>query len=174
MGTGSARFADTCLTLAGLLSAGNFFSELEVRRGASGLEFIRNSQPVTLFPDRLSIDILTLTWKCGGADAQETNIAKAVLDKIHFQVGWKTGMRIRPVKKWSVTLRPLSAEEWKKRTSIKNLELLGIPDQDFPVSGAWVFELVVTDEQIPLTDSLTVVALEESGKQVSRFTARLA
>ncbi|MCU1316843.1 MAG: hypothetical protein JWN63_2165 [Candidatus Acidoferrum typicum] len=173
MGTGSARFGDTCLTFAALLSSDDFFSEIQVMNTSSGPRYIKRSHRVTQFPERLSVGILTWAWKCGGTDPQETEAARPILEKIRLQAGWKTDTQIRPVKEYTTTLRRPSPEEWKRRSAIDILERLGIEDAHPTASGVWIFDLVIRDDHVPLTDTLTVNALSEDGKQIARFTARL-
>jgi len=173
MGPGLSRFSDSCLVFAALLSADDFFEGLEVRQSPAGREYRKGSHLVTEFPARVKVTVLTWVWKFGTDDAENPELATAILEKLHFEAKWKTGMKTRPVKELSSNFRQPSAQEWKERPDIKKFEKLGLEPRDPAVEGIWIFELTIKDEQVPLTDSLIVTVSSSDGRQIARFSGRL-
>ena len=97
MGTGDAHVDDALVGFRATLSAGDFFSGLEVKQTPRGLFFIQNSRPVTLFPEKMIVEISTFVLQFRDGTPESPEKAKSILQTLQFDVKWKTGMETRPV-----------------------------------------------------------------------------
>ena len=173
MGAARRRISGTCPVFAALLSADDFFEGLEVRQTPLGPEYRKGSQVMTEFPQRVNVSVKTWVWKCGTAQPEDPALAKSVLEKLRLEASWKSGMKTRPVKEWSVRLRKPSLQEWMEDPATKKLKEMGLEPRDPDADGVWLFELTIRDEKIPLSDSLIIIIKTEDGKLAARFAGRL-
>jgi hypothetical protein len=170
MGTGDAHVDDAQVGFRASLSAGGFFSDLEVKQTPAGLVFTENSRPVKVFPEELNVEISTFILQFRGGTPESPERAKSILQTLRFDVKWKTGMETRPVASFQVGLHQPSDEEWEQSEDIKKLGRMGLT---FPREVSWLFEIVVKDRDVPLTDSLLVEISAPDGKKLARFSAKL-
>jgi hypothetical protein len=147
-----------CGALAGNMTAGDFFRDLERREAPGGIEFRKKSQVIREFPPELSV---ALTGTIGSCPTSVPNSAStsSLTDFInHLKVGaeWTNRAGPRPVPNLLV-VRHLPRDVWW-------------PETDPP---RWGLEIKVPSKDVPLTDSLIISIQSEDGHRVMNFTVEL-
>lgn len=170
MGTGNARLEDSLVGFSASLSAGDFFSDLEVKQKSDGLSFTKNSRVVKTFPEKMTVEISTFVLKSDGSSPESPEVAMAILQALRFDVEWKTGLKTRSVDSYRASLRQPSVDEWEQSEGTKALARIGLT---FPREASWVFDLAIDGRGVPLTDSLLVTVSSREGRRIARFSARL-
>src|SRR5208282_3669281 len=95
----SLQSTSLCGALAGNMSAGDFFKNLERRESSGGIEFRQKSQVVREFPSELSI---VLTGTIGSCPASVPNSASTssltdFINNLKVDAEWTNGAGPRPV-----------------------------------------------------------------------------
>jgi len=154
-------------------SAEDFFDDIAVLQTARGREYQKGALTISEFPSELKATILSWPMKCGKPELENPESARNALESIVLRAEWKTRRKARSVGKLAVTIRQMSAEEWKQRPDAKKLDDLGLQASDPTAKGIWILEAKIQDAHVPTTDSLTITLASTDGKRNARFSARL-
>jgi hypothetical protein len=152
MSTGEVRKGDICADFYPDLESDEFFKGLQRIDADHTPEFRRYSQPVTMYPSRLMIQIDVRISVCD-ANIYTPAPVPEFLKTLHFKVQWKRQLYLRPVAGYSVANVPLNLDDDEGR----RLLVIQIRDAN----------------NIPLTDHLILTILSPEGKILSRMAARL-
>ena len=144
MRVGGSILQNSSVSLTASLGSGDFFVNLKRKKTPAGYEFTKKSQFVTLFPQKLKVEI-----NIGGSYLSSPSIGK--LSEVDFRAEWKRGDALRPVSS-------LSAESGQR------------PFLETTV-GIWHL-LTIQDNDVPLTDVL-VVTMFKDGDTLATFTSTL-
>jgi len=170
MGTVQDDVPPICFFVTSRLSASDFFEGLRVHDSPNGIEFWKNSSRLKEFPRKLSVQMFFLFKDCQTSKFVEQPNGGTFIGQLTIKAKWKHNLSLRPATYSDREIRVLSPDELNERG------LLGI---QIPGSAGshplmvWVIGLSVTDDHVPLSDSLVVTLNEPSGAQLARFSARL-
>jgi hypothetical protein len=170
MGTVRDDVPPVCFFVTSRLSASDFFEGLRVHDSPNGTEFWKNSSQLREFPRKLSVQMFFLFKDCQTSKFVEQADAGTFIAKLTIRANWKHNLALRPATYNDREIRVLTPDELNERG------LLGI---QIPSSAGphplvvWIMGLSVTDDHIPLGDSLVVTLHDRSGAQLARFSARL-
>jgi hypothetical protein len=173
MGTSHACTPNICFILNARLSAVDFFDGIEVFSSSAGREYRKGTQVIREFPSTMRVLILSWPLKTEKVGAVSPESAKIALESLVLRAEWKTGLTTRSVAKLDVSIRQMSAQEWRLRPETKTLEDLGIEPSDPSAKGIWIVEATIQDEHVPITDSLVVTIASGDGNYLARFSARV-
>ena len=109
------------------------------------------------FPDRLTITLLVIGPLPKNEYAHPMRLDSEYMLGLRFSANWKRGVKMRPVK----AFRELTASESQP------------PDDAVSsnVRQCWIYEFVVEDTDIPLTDHLILCIFSPENKRLARLSA---
>jgi hypothetical protein len=130
----------------------SFFADLKKVDTPKGTKFVQQESEVKFFPDRMTAKLMVihpfLEWKkdkSGRFDPQ-------LMRELKVEGYWKSGMKLRPIKGFSVQ---------------------SVSESSIPNRGdAWIYELIIEDVQVPLNDHLIVDVFSKE-KRIMRLAAYL-
>ncbi len=157
-----------CLSIAGRLTASEFFAHLEKRNLPAGVEFRRNERAVTHFPAEVSVRLSIQEFPCHLGLLEESPLKLTLEDmrSLRFVAYWKRGMHMRPA--GNLALR--TAYEEKVRLPPPDFRQ-GKPRRES--ESRWIYEFALTSANVPLRDHLVLVILRKDGRRLARVSARL-
>ena len=154
-----------CLRLSGRLT-GVFFAGLKRIDGSSGTEFLRGSERVTQFPEKVFVHFVIRDHPCPEELAPAgppAHLTREVMFPLRLAFYWKRGLQLRPIE--GVTRKTFSVQPVKPYA--KDLA------PDLPERYVWSYEFAVPSAGIPLTDHFVLVLRMPDDRIVARVAARL-
>jgi hypothetical protein len=146
------RFPDSCTTIVGEVTAGDFFDRLERTDSAQGAQFSLGKEPVESFPDRFTVTIQTLAMPC--PSPKPADVAPTIdISSLKFETQWSQGGPKIVVPDSAVTLNYFP--EWGER------------------STGHRYSFDVNRATHSLTDTLGVTLLTAKGEKVAQFKVDL-
>jgi len=162
-----AKLGQVCFQFSTMMSAGDFFKELEYIQTNSTAEFRKDGRRVTLFPEELVIRVgfntwgdplanaaKPCTWKIPSHRASEAEIA-VLLRSLRIEASWKRGVELRPAE------------------LITSPELTAKPRPFEATAVGWSYTFHVRAGDVPLTDNFVVSAFSADEKLLGRVTLDL-
>ena len=156
----------TCFRLSGRLTAPQFFDDLKRIDDNSGTLYLRGTQTVTEFPDRVNLTFVIRDFPCA-IQLQETGsrtyLTQALLNSMSLSLYWKRGIELRPIEKVS------DEHYYVKRVVPFATESVA----QLPERFEWFYRMIVPSAGVPLTDDLVVLLRNPDGRIAARVAARL-
>lgn len=160
---GFADYAEIDGNLAvirGALGPSSFFKNLRSIENEDRTVFLNDAGEVQVFPDRMTVTLMIMgPWPKGRDRINSTGFDAAYMEELKFKAYWKRGVEQRPVK----SLRLLTASE----TQSSDFRPL------FSVKECWIYEFVVEDNEVPVSDHLIFYIISPAGKRLARISAHL-
>jgi len=151
---------DVQVSVFGTVGPSEFFANLHAADSPDGTIYTNDSGQVRFFPDRITITVRILGPVAnGGTSILPGKLNYDLMRSLQFRVQWKHGMKLRSVQEF----RFLSATE---------SSFLDLGNSGRPVNG-WIYEMVLEDSQVPLTDHLILNILSPENRLLARLSARL-
>lgn len=147
------------VVIHGVVGPWSFFRNLRCVNSADEIIFKDNSGEARTFPDRLTITLSIDGPYAKKGCVQGRNLDPEFMLGLSFKANWKRGLNLRPVK----AFRQLSASE----SPAANLGFTIKPRQH------WIYEFVVEDDDVPLTDHLVLYIVSPENKRLARLSASL-
>lgn len=142
----------------GAIGPSSFFENLRLVDSKDRTVFLNDFGEVVFFPDRMTITLFIMGpipreyGRISGFDAQYMN-------ELKFKAEWKRGIELRPVK----TFRQLT-------TSVTEPPSFAV---SLGVRECWVYEFVVEDTEVPVSDHLIFFIMSPEKKRLARLSAHL-
>lgn len=162
---GSTLEIDGNLALVnGFVGPGTFFQDLRSTETATGRQFLKGTNEVHSFPDRLTLKLFIAGPIPRKDDRNRpTKFNPESMMDLKFDAKWKRGLSLRPVK--HLTL--LTASESQFQDPFERIFPWYVP------WNVWIYELVVEDSEVPLDDHLVLYVLNSENKSIVRLSAYL-
>jgi len=145
------------IAIRGVLAPGNFFKDLQCVDSTNKTVFTNDAGEVLTFPDLVTITLFIIGPVPRNEFAQPKRLDAEYMLGLGFSANWKRGIEMRPMR----AFRELTASESQP--------------PDFAASlGArqcWIYEFVVEDTDIPLTDHLILCIFSPENKRLARLSA---
>jgi hypothetical protein len=156
----------TCFRLTGRVTAPQFFDELKRIDDNSGTLYLRGTQVVAEFPDRVALTFVIRDFPCA-IQFQETGsrtyLTQTLLNSMSLSLYWKRGIELRPIEKVS------DQHFYLKRV----LPYAAENAAELPERFEWFYQMSVPSAGVPLTDDLVVLLRNPDGRIAARVAARL-
>lgn len=151
------RVEDALILIRGALGPSSFFKDLRCVDSADKTLFVNDTGEALTFPDRLTITLLIIGPLPKNEYAQPKRLDSEYMLGLRFSANWKRGVKMRPVKAFG----QLTASESQP------------PDLAVPlnVRQCWIYEFVVEDTDVPLTDHLILCIFSPENKLLARLSA---
>jgi len=144
--------------VVGAIGPSSFFEDLRLVDSKDRTVFLNDFGEVVFFPGRMTITLFIVGpiprehGRTSGFDAQYMNGLK-------FKAAWKRGIELRPV------------------GTFQQLTTLVTEPPSFAVSlgirECWVYEFVVEDTEVPVSDHLIFSIMSPENKRLARLSAHL-
>lgn len=143
MGLDLTHAGSMCLVLSAEVESGTFFESLTTHQKQGKQTFHVGSEEVRFYPEHILIKMYGILDRCGpreeGRYRNDLRLDSDFMTSLRFKTYWKHGFDMRIVD---------AKIEKEGRTA----------DPDFarlpPSTDVWEYELTITSENVPLTDSL--------------------
>ena len=147
-----------CVAFAGFLTSGDFFEGLRPTDTATGRKFFKGTDEAKEFPSELTVEIQAVMHDCSTFPPEALNRAatEPFMRALTFKPNWKTGLKQRPVGKFSLQISPPAPSSWVEH---------GSPN--------WRYDLTIQSSGVPLTDHLVIEMYSESQRFLTRLSAHL-
>jgi hypothetical protein len=136
--------------------ADSFFSNLKVAKSKGIAHYYRGHAAVASFPD--STVVRVLFWHFPSV----TNVCSPLPTfnpaKVQFNVEWKDNGQVVPGKGSFVKSQEAAPASWCEDSC----------------AGAWVYELRIDSQNVPLNDSLVIRIDAQDGTRLAEYTGRLS
>lgn len=147
------------LVIHGVVGPSSFFQNLHCVDSADNTAFTNDMGEARTFPDRLTITLFIIGPVPKNEFAQPKSLDAEYMLGLGFSANWKRGLKLRPVK----AFRPLSASESQPPDFAVHLN----------ARQCWIYEFVVEDAEVPLTDHLILSIVSPENKRLARLSAYL-
>lgn len=127
----------------------DFWEGLRRVETPSGTTYMKGSDAVRFFPDRLLIRIVAVQTTA----SSKKKISEEFMKGLHFEAQWKRGMNLRPVKQFAL------AAQTERHVSGQG--------------DVWVYDLKLDESEVPLDDHLIVDVLAADRKRILRMSFSL-
>jgi hypothetical protein len=158
--TGVAMYhrENICIAFASFLTSGDFFEGLRPSETATGRKFFRGSNEVKEFPSELTVEVQAVMHDCSKFPPEplERAATEPFMTALTFKANWKTGLKQRPVEKFSLQISPPDRSSWVEH---------GSPN--------WRYDLTIRSSGVSLTDHLVVEVYSETRQFLSRMSVHL-
>lgn len=155
-----------CFRINGRMTSDDFFDGLKRIDTDEGTVFQRGTEPVTVFPDSVTVSFAIRDQLCPTeiehADAQ-AYLTEKMIDELRLSIYWKHGVDLQPaqgVKKVETRVDRINPYASASAT-------------DLPPRYEWSYVLKVPSAGVPLMDSLAFVFRTEDGRIAARVSGRL-
>ncbi|HKW34287.1 MAG TPA: hypothetical protein VJN92_14840 [Candidatus Acidoferrum sp.] len=148
---------DAFIVIRGVLGPSSFFKNLRCVDSAGNTVFMNETGEALTFPDRLTITLVIMGPVPKNEFAQPKRLDSKYMLGLCFSANWKRGVKMRPVK----AFRELTASESQPRDLAVSLN----------VRQSWIYEFVVEDTDVPLTDHLILCVFSPENKRLARLSA---
>ncbi len=166
METDGSLSENTCVRLAGRVTAKDFFENLKRIDDDQGTKYIRGKDSLTEFPDHVQLIFVIHDLPCPSQmhdGSGRVYLTREMMKKLHLSLFWKRGVALRPAEGFKVTFFDI------KRIAPYAKELAS----ELPERLEWEYRIDVPSAGVPLTDSLVLVIRDEHGRVAIRVAARL-
>jgi hypothetical protein len=149
----------TCIAFASFLTSGDFFEGLRPNETTTGRKFFKGPTEIKDFPPELTLEIQGGIHDCSKfpLDPLDRDTADPFMKALKFKLYWKTGLRQRPVEKFSLQISP--------------------PNPGFEAnysSPNWRYDFTIhSSSGVPLTDHVVVEIYSEREKFLTRLSSHL-
>jgi hypothetical protein len=155
-----------CFRVRGLVSADTFFEHFKRVDDDRGTVFVRGSETVSTFPDKLDVSFTIHDEPCSPDlrdFAGHPSLTREMMAHIQLYLYWKHGVDLRPVPDVrAVETRVERVMPYAREVAAQ------LPDR-----FEWSYQLSVPSAGVPLTDSLVFVFRFEGHRIAARVAARL-
>jgi hypothetical protein len=155
-----------CFRINGRVTSAGFFNELKSYGTDDGTIFRLGTNEVTQFPDKLLLSLLIHDQPCStGLQPVGTGayLTQEAMSSLKLSLYWKHGVDLRPAGKIILV-----------RSSIDPIEPYAKElAAELPKRYLWSYELGISSEGVPLTDSLVLIFRAQDGRIAARLAARL-
>lgn len=148
---------DAFIVIRGALGPSSFFKGLPCVDSAENTVFMNDTGEALTFPDRLTITLLVIGPVPKNECDQPERLDSEYMLGLRFSATWKRGVKMRPAK----AFRELTASESQPPDLAVRLN----------VRQCWIYEFVVGDTDVPLTDHLIVCIVSPENKRLARLSA---
>ena len=154
---GFGQVDDAFIVIRGVLGPSSFFKNLRCVDSAEDTVFMNDAGEALTFPDRLTITLVIMGPVPKNEFAQPKRLDPEYMSGLRFSANWKRGVEMRRVK----AFRELTGSESQP------------PDLAVPlnVRQSWIYELVIEDTDVPLTDHLILCIFSPENKRLARLSA---
>jgi hypothetical protein len=155
-----------CFRISGRVTASDFFDNLKRVDTKDGTFFRRGTEPVTTFPDQLTLAFIVYDHydrTCPEETGPRVYLTRELMNTMHIGLYWKHGIDLRPVGK--VRVKYFSVDPVVPATVA--------PVHDLPERFQWSYEFAVPSAGVPLTDSLVIIFRTPDKQMAVRVSARL-
>jgi len=142
--------------IKGEIGPASFFEEL---RSLDSIVFRNNVGEVRFFPDHVSVTIFII-GPFARSYERATEPDAQYMEGMKFNAEWKRGVELRPVK----AFRQLTASVSEPPPFLEVLS---------PVRECWIYEFVIEDSEVPISDHLVLYVLSPENKRLARLSAYL-
>ena len=156
----------TCFRVQGLVSADTFFEHFKRVDDDRGTVFVRGTEAVSMFPDRLDVSFTIHDGPCSPYlrdFAGHPSLTREMMGRMQLYLYWKHGVDLRQVP----DVRAVETRVERVTPYAKDLTAQ-LPDR-----FEWSYQLAVPSAGVPLTDSLVFVFRFEGQRIAARVAARL-
>jgi len=150
------EFNGDFVVIHGVIGPWSFFKNLRCVNSADKIVFMDDMGEARTFPDRLTITLSIVGPVPKNEYAQPGDFDTEYMLGLSFKANWKRGLNLRPVK----AFRQLTA-------SVSQAPDLVLSRQ------RWIYEFVVEDAEVPLTDHLVLYIISPENKRLARLSASL-
>ena len=155
-----------CFRVQGLVNSGDFFEHFKRVDDDRGTVFVRGTETVSVFPDKLDVAFVIHDEPCSPDlhdFAPHPYLTREMMGHVQLSLYWKHGVDLRPVP-------DVRAVETRiERVTPYAKELAAQLSDRFE----WSYQLAVPSAGVPLTDSLVLVFRTEGEHIAARVAARL-
>lgn len=148
---------DAFIVIRGALGPNSFFKDLRCGDSADNRVFMNDAGEALTFPDRLTITLLIIGPVPKNEYAQPKRLGSEYMLGLRFTANWKRGVKMRPVK----AFRELTVSESQPPDLAVRLN----------IRQCWIYEFVVEDTDVPLTDHLILCIFSPENKRLARLSA---
>lgn len=155
-----------CFRINGRVTSAGFFNELKSYGTDDGTTFRLGTNEVTQFPEKLLLSLIIRDQPCStglqplGIGAYLTQEA---MSSLKLSLYWKHGVDLRPAGKITLVRSAVDPiEPYAKELAA-----------ELPKRYLWSYELGISSEGVPLTDSLVLIFRAPDGRIAARLAARL-
>lgn len=154
-----AEIDGALVVIHGVLGPTSFFKNLRCVASGDNTAFMNDMSEAGTFPNRLTITLFIIGPVPKNEFAQPKSLDAEYMLGLSFNANWKRGLKLRPVK----AFRQLSASESRA------------PDLAVHLTArqCWIYEFVVEDADVPLTDHLILSIVSPENKRLARLSAYL-
>lgn len=161
----TARVGDLCISFGAVMTAGDFFLNLQKVVSSRETSFREGGEPVKYFPAQLSVVVLAYPRLCG-CRQQCANLdpeARRYLSQLQFDLRWKQGLDETPVKSFTVA-KP--EDEFQSFPVITGARADEVDMWKYPIA-------VEAQDNIPLETHLIVSIFDDQRNMVARLSGAL-
>ena len=155
-----------CFRVQGLVNSGAFFEHFKRVDDDRGTVFVRGTDTVSVFPDKLDVVFAIHDEPCSPDlrdFAGHPSLTREMMGRVQLYLYWKRGVDLRPVP----DVRAVETRVERVTPYAKELAAQ-LPDR-----FEWSYQLAVPSAGVPLTDSLVFVFRIEGQRIAARVAARL-
>jgi hypothetical protein len=157
---------NTCFRLSGRVVAAKFFQNLKRVDDNQGTQFLHGKEPVSLFPEQISLQFVLHDWPCstqlhdGGT---RKYLTREMVASLRLSLYWKRGVDLRPAENFKMAYFSVkTVPPYAKALANELHEQL-----------EWSYQLDIPSAGVPLTDSLVLIFRRADGHIAARVSARL-
>jgi hypothetical protein len=155
---GTGEINGNLIAVRGTIGPAIFFENLRPVDSKDGTVFRNDVGEVRFFPDRVTVTLFIIgPFPMGDGRARTTGFDAQYMEDMKFKAEWKRGVELRPVK----SFRQLTASVTQP------------PDVLWPVKECWIYEFIVEDAEVPISDHLVFYVMSPENKRLARLSAYL-
>jgi len=161
----TTRVGDLCISFSAVMTAGDFFLNLQKVESSGKTEFREGDQVVKYFPAQLAVVVLAhpracdCTAHCESLDPE----SRRYLGELRFDVRWKNGLDETPVKSFTVA-KP--EDEIQKFPVTQGGPAIAVDMWKYPIA-------VAAQDNVPLETHLIVSIFDDRRNMVARLSGAL-
>jgi len=155
-----------CFRIYGIMNGGEFFDGLKRIDTDKGTQLRRGTEPVTKFPDSVTVTFAIRDQPCPPGMQQvgtRKYMTQKMIDELRLSLYWKDGVDLRPVK----DAREIASHAERIQPYATSLTA------ELPARYEWSFQFAVLSAGVSLMDSLAFVFRTPDGRIAARVAARL-
>lgn len=157
-----------CFRIHGRMISEDFFNGLKRIDTDQDTYFLRGTNPVTKFPDSVTVFFSIRDELCpGGPGVEQVGarpyLTQKMIDDMRLSIYWKHGVDLHPVK----GIKRIDARVDRIQPYATSLAA------ELPPRYEWSYEFSVPSADVPLLDSLAFIFRTPDGRITARVAARL-
>ena len=161
MGFDLIHAGSMCLVLSANAESGTFFENLTIHLKHGQPIFRVGPKEVKFFPEHVLVKLDGYLDRCGpreeGKYRNDLRMDNGFMTSLRFKTYWKHGFDMRTVDV-KIEKQGLTIDSDLARSS--------------PSTDVWEYELSITSEDVPLSDSLVLLIFDGNGTELSRLSGR--